>query len=229
MGRLRHRSTGEEFELAGDTLIGRSSRCDLVLRHDSVSQTHASIRFIAGAWVVEDRNSKNGTWVDGLPSSKSAERALELGTVLRFGARDAEEWTLVDSSPPTRANAVLPTARVERYVREGELSIRSNLNLELSVGLLTYTLKARTPYVVLQALGRERLSDRAHGLGLDDEGWLDRRILAQRVNHRDVNQDIHRIRQDFQRLAVFEDPECIIEDHREQGKVRLGVSAVRVE
>jgi hypothetical protein len=77
--------------------------------------------------------------------------------------------------------------------------------------------------VVIQALGRERLDDRDRGRSRDEEGWLDRRILTERLRHRDINQDIHRIREDFQRLALFEDADAIVEDQREHGKVRLGV------
>ena len=60
----------------------------------------------------------------------------------------------------------------------------------------------------------------------EEEGWLDRRLLAERLQHRDINQDIHRIREDFQRLALFEDAESIVEDQREQSKVRLGIHDV---
>jgi len=228
MGILRRTGGNMEYLLLADTLVGRSSRSDLVLSHDSVSQMHASIRYREEAWQLEDRNSKNGTWVNGECLTQSHATRLEQGDVLRFGARAVEEWTLVDASAPATAGASASTARLERYVTQARLLIHDNLNLELITGRHTHAMKGRVPYVVLQALAQERLGDRFRGCPLDEEGWLDRRLLAQRLRNRDINQDIHRIRQDFQRLALFEDPDAVIEDQREQGKVRLGVYDVRL-
>lgn len=39
----------------------------------------------------------------------------------------------------------------------------------------------------------------------------------------DINQDIHRIREDFQRLALFEDAVAIVEDQRERRRSSSGV------
>lgn len=228
MGLLRRNDGGHECLLLADTLVGRSSRCDLVLQHDSVSQMHASIRYRGEDWLLEDRNSKNGTWLDGKCLSQSHAARLTPGSVLRFGVRGVEEWTLVDGSAPARVGATLSTARLERQVHLARLIIHENLNLELYTSHHTHALKGRVPYVVLQALAQERLGDRFRGCSPTEEGWLDRRLLAERLRHRDINQDIHRIRQDFQRLALFEDPDAIIEDQREQGKVRLGVYDVHL-
>jgi hypothetical protein len=228
MAVLRRPLGGKDFQLLADTLVGRSSRCDLVLEHDSVSQTHASIRFLGNAWLVEDRNSKNGTWLNGVCLAKSHGVRLEVGAVLRFGAKGVEEWVLLDAAPPVLTNASASTARLERYVTQARLLIHENLNLELTAGPLTHKLKGRVPYLVLQALAQERLGDRGRGCSPEDEGWLDRRLLAIRLRDRDVNQDIHRIRQDFQRLALFEDADAIVEDQREQGKIRLGVYDVHL-
>jgi hypothetical protein len=228
MAVLRHVGDGREFQLLADTLIGRSSRCDLVLSHDSVSQTHASVRFLDGVWLLEDRNSKNGTWVDGESLMQSHGYQLAAGRVLRFGAKGVEEWLLVDASPPAVTVSNSSTARLERHVADARLVIHDNLNLEVTAGLVTQNMKGRVPYVVLQALAQERLEDRRRGQPPAEEGWLDRRVLAERLRHRDVNQDIHRIRQDFERLGLFYDADAIVEDQREQGKVRLGVYDVHL-
>jgi pSer/pThr/pTyr-binding forkhead associated (FHA) protein len=226
---LGRRGSAQGIQLKADTLVGRSRRCDLVLEHDSVSQTHASIRFLAGIWQIEDRNSKNGTWVDGECLSQHRGYPLRRGSALRFGAKGFEEWQVLDESPPADAPHGLTTAPVERSLRQAQLVVHSSLSLQLTFGVTTVGLKARIPYVVLQELARERLQDRQAGSPADDEGWLDRKLLAERLRHRDVNQDIHRIRQDFQRLELFDDATSIIEDHREQGKVRVGIFRVRVE
>lgn len=46
-------------------VIGRSSSCDAVCLHPSVSRRHARVAVRGGCWTVEDLGSRNGTWVDG--------------------------------------------------------------------------------------------------------------------------------------------------------------------
>jgi hypothetical protein len=46
-------------------VIGRSSRCQLVLAHDTVSRRHAELRIEDGRWLLRDLGSSNGTWVNG--------------------------------------------------------------------------------------------------------------------------------------------------------------------
>jgi hypothetical protein len=53
--------TGEPHEL----VLGRSSRCDLVLADLSVSRRHARLFFRDGKWVLQDLASTNGTAVNG--------------------------------------------------------------------------------------------------------------------------------------------------------------------
>jgi hypothetical protein len=228
MASIQHKPTGRSFELAADTLIGSSSRCDLTLRHDSVSRAHASIFWVDGCWYVEDRNSKNGTWIDGECLS-STQRRLDVGSVLRFGARGVEEWEVIHLGPPLTASAVQPTARLERHVGQSALFIRSNVSLQVTAGTAIHALKWRAPYVTLLALGTERIHDRRAGRSAQDEGWLDRRMLAERLRDRDLNQDIFRIRQDFHALSLFDDADDVVEDQREDGKIRLGMYHVRVE
>ncbi|MEU3460975.1 DUF1707 and FHA domain-containing protein [Streptomyces sp. NPDC006733] len=46
--------------------IGRAPVCDLRLGHDSVSRTHAELRYQDDAWLLSDLGSLNGTHVNGL-------------------------------------------------------------------------------------------------------------------------------------------------------------------
>jgi hypothetical protein len=48
-----------------DLLIGRSSRCDVVLSDPSVSRRHARVIFRDGAWVFQDLGSTNGSTLNG--------------------------------------------------------------------------------------------------------------------------------------------------------------------
>jgi len=45
-------------------LIGRGSKCDLVLPHRSISREHSVITKERNGWFIEDLNSANGTWLD---------------------------------------------------------------------------------------------------------------------------------------------------------------------
>jgi hypothetical protein len=100
--------------------------------------------------------------------------------------------------------------------------------LELSVRGQTHRLPARVPYLVLQALARERLQDLERGTAEADAGWVDRELLSRKLRRAELNQDIRRIRDDFRKLQLFEAAEDVIETNREQGKIRIGISRLRL-
>jgi len=50
----------------GGLLIGRDLSCGLVLYDPQVSGQHARLKWAAGAWVIHDLNSTNGTYVNGM-------------------------------------------------------------------------------------------------------------------------------------------------------------------
>jgi DNA-binding winged helix-turn-helix (wHTH) protein len=55
-----------EFLLTeGETLLGRGPDCAVRLVASGVSRVHAGIRIRDGHALIEDRGSKNGTWVNG--------------------------------------------------------------------------------------------------------------------------------------------------------------------
>jgi hypothetical protein len=49
----------------GPLVLGRAQHCDVVLKHDTVSRTHAEIRRQDDGWCLRDLGSTNGTWIDG--------------------------------------------------------------------------------------------------------------------------------------------------------------------
>ena len=98
MATLQQPGMGCVFELLPDTLVGRSARCQMQLEHESVSQVHASLSFSNNSWQVQDRNSTNGTWVDGECLLVGETRRLLIGCALRFGT--SETWKLIDDSAP---------------------------------------------------------------------------------------------------------------------------------
>ncbi len=63
-------------ELMGTYLIGRDTRCDVLLNDYTISAEHAKVHHLAqiGRWMVEDLGSTNRTYVNGgeLPSFERA-------------------------------------------------------------------------------------------------------------------------------------------------------------
>ena len=46
-------------------VIGRSNKCDIVIKEDYISARHVQIWFEDGEWYLEDLGSRNGTAVNG--------------------------------------------------------------------------------------------------------------------------------------------------------------------
>ena len=65
-----------------DLLVGSAESCGLRLEVRGVSRRHALVRWGAGAWIVEDLGSRNGTFVNGL---QVVSHVLGDGDELRFG------------------------------------------------------------------------------------------------------------------------------------------------
>jgi DNA-binding NtrC family response regulator len=63
-------------------LVGKGDECDLVLSEPTVSRTHFRIDNEAGAFVIRDLSSTNGTWIDQF---RIKEAWLRPGTVLKAG------------------------------------------------------------------------------------------------------------------------------------------------
>jgi hypothetical protein len=64
-------------------ILGRGLHCDVVVRHDTVSRTHAELHRDDARWYVRDLGSSNGTWLDGHRVGRRA--AVERGDQLLLG------------------------------------------------------------------------------------------------------------------------------------------------
>jgi len=66
--------------------LGRAKNNDVVVKHATVSKLHAIFTAPeAGSWVVEDDDSSNGTFVNGVKLAPKQKTPLNDGDSLRFG------------------------------------------------------------------------------------------------------------------------------------------------
>src|SRR6266496_2314036 len=77
-------ASGSPIEITrNESLLGRDPSCEVMVADGSVSRKHARIEHRAGAWIVTDQGSANGTFLD---SQKIGEATVRHGQELRFGA-----------------------------------------------------------------------------------------------------------------------------------------------
>jgi len=63
--------------------LGRSSKCDLIVKHDTVSRRHSEITVKQGTISLRDLNSRNGTFIDG---KRILIGQVQLGQLIKFGS-----------------------------------------------------------------------------------------------------------------------------------------------
>jgi FHA domain len=98
MALVRKLETGQEVNLRGRTLFGRSSRSDVQLAGSGASAEHASIAWNGDDWTIRDLKSRNGVMIN---SSRLNGRnwRLEVGDTITFGD-PTERWLWVEGGPP---------------------------------------------------------------------------------------------------------------------------------
>src|SRR5580693_5370175 len=80
----------------GENVVGRGAGCQIVIVDESMSRRHARVMVAGGAARLEDLDSRNGVFRNGVPVKSSD---IEAGDTLRFGAVEA----LVETPPPAPA------------------------------------------------------------------------------------------------------------------------------
>ncbi len=85
---------GRDFRLReGRNLLGKGEKCDVVLKDAHVSECHAVMEFRSAerVWMLEDLESKHGTWINGKrleSGDESPGRRLSDGDRVRVGRTD---------------------------------------------------------------------------------------------------------------------------------------------
>jgi pSer/pThr/pTyr-binding forkhead associated (FHA) protein len=67
----------------GETQIGRSTECDLILQAPSVSRIHGIIKVFGDGVYLKDLGSRNGTYINGVRIVD--EKKLNINDIIRFG------------------------------------------------------------------------------------------------------------------------------------------------
>jgi len=101
---------GKHIVLHSVSTVGRLSGSLIRIDDKEVSYQHATLRWRDGAWWVEDRGSKNGTWVEG--TRVTAQGKLDPHSILHFGGKSKPRYVLVDAGPPCALALSLTTNRI---------------------------------------------------------------------------------------------------------------------
>lgn len=94
--------------------IGRSSSSDIVVNDKKVSRRHTRITYSNGIYIIEDLNSKNGTYVNG--SRISGARHLNPGDIVKMGNSEFTFSIDVKSKRAISKNKPLLVAAVAIFI-----------------------------------------------------------------------------------------------------------------
>jgi diguanylate cyclase (GGDEF)-like protein len=97
--RARGAQLGHVTKLGPEPLkVGRSQECELWLNDDGVSRRHALLRRDGPAYVIEDTQSANGTFVGG---QRIESVVLRDGDLIQFGPQAVFRYSLADENQET--------------------------------------------------------------------------------------------------------------------------------
>ena len=87
--------SGRVYRFREAVSVGRDYDCEVRLEAVDVSRCHARItRLASGDWTIEDKGSRNGTWVNGLPIDEL--QTLEFGDRVQIGGHTIFIFTHYD-------------------------------------------------------------------------------------------------------------------------------------
>jgi pSer/pThr/pTyr-binding forkhead associated (FHA) protein len=126
------KSGPREFVIRADVfVVGRGNEADLQLDHESVSRRHAAFRLDGEQLVVEDLQSRNGTFVNGQPIAGRAR--IVVGDRIMLGSCELELTRTSVSSrfTPERATAPIDPGACGVDMSAGVLSALSPREREM--------------------------------------------------------------------------------------------------
>jgi phosphoserine phosphatase RsbU/P len=99
-------------------VIGRSPECDLVLAQSYVSRNHATITYDGAHFVLEDRKSRHGTFVNG---DLVITHTLRAGDSLQFGSRQGPQLRFRDEDNEESTGQTILTQLQEMSAQQSDL------------------------------------------------------------------------------------------------------------
>lgn len=91
----------QKIEIQSDYIvIGRDSDCELQIDNNYLSQIHASFYFEDSCWFIMDKNSMNGTWLNGKKLKQNTKYELYPGDVINFAkVKEYVFYKTIDDEP----------------------------------------------------------------------------------------------------------------------------------
>lgn len=137
---LQGETPGKIFAIEGArVIIGRHPQCEVVLEHATVSRSHAQILVAGNEYFVEDLNSRNGTYVNGI----------------KIGGRQ----TLVDGDEIQLSDVLLCFQRPQTNLNETDHSCEIPLALIQDAGSEVDESRMYIPQLQLDQVSSDSLSD----------------------------------------------------------------------
>lgn len=99
MAFLRSLRTGKPWPLCESSRLGRAQDAWIQLQTPCASARHAEIAYCGDRWMLFDRSSRNGTWIDGRRIGTLGSE-LRLGQQLRLGSEEGEVFEVIHLDRP---------------------------------------------------------------------------------------------------------------------------------
>lgn len=98
-----------EYKMEKDSVtIGRSSQCDLVISHESMSRQHCKIEFKNGEFFITDLGSINGVLIDGKKIPPNSSIPFHTYLHLAFGYVTSAQLVMDDQTKLGVVNTLTP-------------------------------------------------------------------------------------------------------------------------
>ena len=102
-----------EYKMVKDSVsIGRSSQCDLVITHESMSRQHCKIEFKNNEFFITDLGSINGVYIDGKKIPANSSIPFHTYLHLAFGYVTSAQLEMDDQTKLGVVNTAAPKSDV---------------------------------------------------------------------------------------------------------------------
>jgi len=99
--KLYDNEINQKFEMQSEyVVVGRNSDCEIQIDNNYISQIHASFYHENSCWFIMDKNSMNGTWLNGKKLKQNTKYELFPGDVINFAkVKEYVFYKSIDDEP----------------------------------------------------------------------------------------------------------------------------------